>query len=58
MGERTAVKPYPTLRAETEKRDRGLQEKAMSLEDAASLVDDGEQVEAIATDIIPKLRAA
>ena len=44
MAEQTAVKPYLTLRAETQKRDRGLREKVMSLEEAASLVDDGEHV--------------
>ncbi|MGI9385374.1 MAG: CoA transferase subunit A [Methyloligellaceae bacterium] len=44
MGQETAVKPYLTLRADTQKRDRGLREKVMSLEEAASLVNDGEHV--------------
>jgi glutaconate CoA-transferase subunit A len=38
------VKPYSQLRQETRDRDRGLREKVMSLEDAASLVNDGDHV--------------
>ncbi len=37
-------KPYLTLREETQARDRSLREKVMSLEEAASLVNDGEHV--------------
>ena len=42
MGERP--KPYLALREETQARDRSLREKVMSLEEAASLVNDGDHV--------------
>lgn len=38
------VKPYLKLREETTARDRSLREKVMSLEEAASMVHDGDQV--------------
>lgn len=38
------VKRYEDLRRETAARDRGLREKVMSLEEAASLVNDGDHV--------------
>lgn len=38
------MKPYLTLREETAARDRSLREKVMSLEDAASLVHNGDHV--------------
>ncbi len=38
------VKPYQKLREETTARDRSLREKVMSLEEAASMVHDGDQV--------------
>src|SRR5215470_15586312 len=38
------VKPYLDLRRETKARDRGLREKVMSLEEAATLVKDGNHV--------------
>ncbi len=44
MGQETAVKPYLKLREETQRRDRGLREKVMSLEEAASFVNDGDHV--------------
>jgi glutaconate CoA-transferase subunit A len=40
----TTVKPYQDLRRATLARDRGLQEKVMSLEAAAQFVNDGEHV--------------
>ena len=44
MSTHTPVKPYPALREETLRRDRGLREKVMSLEEAARLVNDGDHV--------------
>ena len=38
------TKPYSELRRETEARDRSLREKAMSLDEAAALVNDGDHV--------------
>lgn len=38
------VKPYLELRAQLAKRDRSLREKVMTLEEAAALVNDGDQV--------------
>jgi glutaconate CoA-transferase subunit A len=38
------VKPYAQLRAETAERDRSLHDKVVSLEQAASLIKDGEHV--------------
>ena len=38
------TKPYLKLREETAARDRSLREKVVSLEEAASLVHDGDQV--------------
>ena len=38
------VKPYLELRAQLAKRDRSLREKVMTLEEAATLVNDGDQV--------------
>ena len=38
------VKPYEALRRETQARDRGLREKVVSLEQAASFVKDGDHV--------------
>jgi glutaconate CoA-transferase subunit A len=38
------VKPYVKLREETTARDRSLREKVMSLEEAASMVHDGDEV--------------
>ena len=39
-----AVKPYLDLRKKTAGRDRGLREKVMSLDEAATLVNDGDHV--------------
>jgi glutaconate CoA-transferase subunit A len=44
MSEGPGVKSYQQLREATASRDRGLREKVMSLEEAASLVNDGEHV--------------
>jgi glutaconate CoA-transferase subunit A len=44
MSEGPDVKSYQQLRADTGSRDRGLREKVMSLEEAASLVNDGDHV--------------
>ena len=44
MSEGMNVKSYRKLREDTAARDRGLREKVMSLEEAASLVNDGEHV--------------
>ncbi|MET0879094.1 MAG: CoA transferase, partial [Tardiphaga sp.] len=44
MSSDNLVTPYAQLRRETLKRDRGLREKVISLEDAARLVKDGEHV--------------
>ena len=44
MSTHTPVKPYPALREETLRRDRGLREKVMSLEEASRLVNDGDHV--------------
>ena len=44
MSTDSLVKPYKSLRGETLERDRGLREKVMSLEEAASLVNDGDHV--------------
>ncbi|HEU5283129.1 MAG TPA: CoA-transferase [Burkholderiales bacterium] len=44
MSEGPGVKSYRELREATASRDRGLREKVMSLEEAASLVNDGDHV--------------
>src|ERR1700691_579138 len=44
MDNESLVKSYADLRRETAARDRGLREKVMSLEEAASLVNDGDHV--------------
>lgn len=44
MNQEPFVKPYLTLREETKARDRGLREKVTSLEEAASLINDGEHI--------------
>jgi glutaconate CoA-transferase, subunit A len=44
MSTDTLVKPYQQLREATLRRDRGLREKVMSLEEAARLVNDGDHV--------------
>ena len=44
MSANPAVKSYHDLRKATASRDRGLREKVMSLEEAASLVNDGDHV--------------
>jgi glutaconate CoA-transferase subunit A len=44
MSEGPGVKSYQQLREATAARDRGLREKVMSLEEAASLVNDGDHV--------------
>jgi glutaconate CoA-transferase subunit A len=44
MASDSLVTPYAALRRETLARDRGLREKVMSLEEATSLVHDGEHV--------------
>src|SRR5262245_62791354 len=41
---KSPIKPYQQLRSATLARDRGLREKVMSLEEAANLVRDGDQV--------------
>jgi len=44
MAERTLTTPHLELRRATAERDRGLREKVMSLEEAASFVSDGDHV--------------
>ena len=44
MADRTQVTPYLELRQKTAERDRGLREKVMSLEEAASFVSNGDHV--------------
>lgn len=44
MTDETLVTPYLELREKTAKRDRGLREKVMSLEEAASFVSNGDHV--------------
>ncbi len=44
MADRTIVTPHLELRRRTAERDRGLREKVMSLEEAASFVSDGDHV--------------
>ncbi len=44
MAEETLVLPHLELRRRTAERDRGLREKVMSLEEAASFVSDGDHV--------------
>jgi glutaconate CoA-transferase subunit A len=44
MADGTPVTPYLKLRENTAKRDRGLREKVMSLEEAASFVSDGDHL--------------
>ena len=44
MNAESLVTPHLELRRRTAERDRGLREKVMSLEEAASLVSDGDHV--------------
>ncbi|NVO15164.1 MAG: CoA transferase subunit A [Rhodoplanes sp.] len=44
MSKETLVKSYDTLRRDVAARDRGLREKVMTLEEAATLVSDGDHV--------------
>ena len=44
MSNSAKVKPYLELRAETQARERGLKEKVMSLEEATTLINDGDHV--------------